>query len=517
MLAVSHRPRINHLTLVKASSAPKAEKPQEETPPPSLGDQISEAIDKALPQIESALKPVNDVVKDTDLTLRENKGVSDTLGGFAQGVHQLGRALHPFKNHNEMVEAWIGATEFHRFTESRNPAPMMPALRLKGVEEVCRNQYKVVHTVAPPDWDGTVQGPKYTTVKVDYDKTARVPVDAIYLLEDEDQNHLMVQLAGGRLSVVGHNDQRELVETFYDRLDTWMGENNFYKNKVLTFHGTLDFQEGLKDTPVNWDDIALVPGSEELIKSNTVDFFRNLEAYKKNTKFPNRNLLMAGPPGTGKSMVNDILMQELEGEVTFIHVTSKSLGGPNSVAGIFEAAREMSPAVIVVEDLDMLGATGRNDNTRRNTLNEMLNQVSGVFDNTGLVVIGSTNAASQFDQAMLRPLRFSNVIPMPLPDQEVRQQILQKITRKLHMSPEVDLANLAERTDKFTGAGLTELKELAIQSAIEDRSFHEGNKVLLRVQDWEDGLETIRLKNEYLERVRREGIPRGPQEPKPKS
>jgi cell division protease FtsH len=469
----------------------------------SLEEKLDKAIDKALPEVREAIKDVTELIRDTDLTLRENKGVSQQMGGFAQTVQSKGTQIHPFKNHAEMVEAWLGATEFHRFSESRNPSPMLPGLTLKAVQEVCKGQYQIVHTVAPPDWRGQAQAPRYTPIRTDYNKTETLPLSVIYLLEDQDKNHIMVELNEGRVNVIAHNDQKELVADFYNNLDTWMGGNNFYKNKVLQFAGTLDFAAGLKDTPVTWDDIALPEASEALIKSNTVDFLKNLELYKKNGKFASRNLLMAGPPGTGKSMVNDILMQQLEGDATFIHVTSKSLRGPGSVSGIFEAAREMSPAVIVLEDLDMLGATGRNDSRNRGTLNELLNQISGVFDNEGLVVVGSTNAASRFDHAMLRPLRFSNVVPVPMPDADVRRRILQKITRKLTLAADVDLADVAVRTEKYTGAGLTELKELAIQSAIQDNSFAEGKKVLLRKSDFEDALETVRLKNEYLEEIRR--------------
>ena len=493
----------------------KAQPPAQPTPPPqeTFEQKLEAAINKALPQVEEAIKPVTDQTKDLDLTLRQNKAISDQLAGFASGVHGLGVAFHPFRDFDEMTAAWLGATEFHRFSDNRSPNPMLPGLKLKGVNEVCNKQYKVVHVTAPPDWQGQPQAPRFTQIKTDYDKTERVPIDMTYLLEDEKGNHLIAQLAGGRLSVTAHNDQKELVDQFYDRLDGWMDKNNFYKNKVLSYNGALDFQEGLKKTPTSWADIALPPASESLIRSNTVDFFDNLELYKKNGKFANRNLLLAGPPGTGKSMINDILMQELEGKVTFIHVTSKSLTGPEAVAGIFDAAREMGPAVVVLEDLDMLGSTDRNNNSRRGVLNEMLNQLSGVFDNTGMVVVGSTNTATAFDEAMLRPLRFSNVIPMPLPNAEVRQGILSKITRKLTLAPDVDLAALAARTEKFSGAGLTELKELAVQAAIEADSFAEGKHVLLKSEHFEKALETIRLKNDYLEQIKQDEKPPTPDNP----
>jgi ATP-dependent 26S proteasome regulatory subunit len=473
------------------------------SPAKTREEQIDEAIAKATPVIDDAVARVDRLTEGVDLTERKNRETSDKLAQFSSQVHEAGVQLHPFRSHDEMVGAWLGATEFHRFSDSRNPAPMMPAVVLKGVLDVCQKQYKLVHTTAPPDWQGHAQAPKYTQVRTDYDKTEKVPQDVIYLLEDEKQNHIMVQVQGGQLSVFAHNDQKELVDQFYDKLDTWVSKNNFYKNKVLTYDGYLEFQDGLKTSNVGWNDIALVPGSEELIKNNTVDFFNNLDLYKENGKFANRNLLMAGPPGTGKSMVNDILMRELKDKVTFIYVTSKSLTGPGAVAGIFDAARKMNPAVVVVEDLDMLGATGRDNNSRRNVLNEMLNQISGVFDNTGLVVIGSTNTVTQFDEAMLRPLRFSTVVPMPLPDEGTRRRILDKVTHKLALDKDVDLDGLAKQTEGFSGAGITEMKELAVQSAIHNGSFIDGKHVLLRAQDFAYALDEIHLKQDYLDQARK--------------
>jgi ATP-dependent 26S proteasome regulatory subunit len=486
-----------------AKNQPAPVEPAPQPTPAPIEDQLDKAIERAVPQVEKALEPIHNLTDNVDLTLRANKATSQKLAQFGNQVHEVGVELHPFKNHNEMVEAWLGATEFHRFSDARDPAPLMPAVSLKAVEEVCSKNYKIVHTTAPPDWQGHAQAPKYTQIRTDYDKKETVPLSVIYLLEDDQKNHLIVQLQEGQLSVLAHNDQKQLVDDFYSKVGNWIDQNNFYKNKVLTYEGVLDFQDGLKSSQTTWADIALPQESENLIKSNTVDFFANLDMYKNNGRFANRNLLMAGPPGTGKSMVNDILMQELQGKVTFIYVTSKSLTGPEAVAGIFGAARQMSPAVVVVEDLDMLGATDRNDNGRRNVLNEMLNQISGVFDNTGLAVIGSTNTVSQFDEAMLRPLRFSTVVPMPLPDQALRQRILEKVTRHLALAPDVDLPGLAARTDKFSGAGLTEMKELAVQSAIHGGSFASPNHVLLRAQDFDHALDVIHLKQQYIDDARK--------------
>jgi len=269
----------------------------------------------------------------------------------------------------------------------------------------------------------------------------------------------------------------------------------------------MDFQDGLKTKPTTWGDIALAPKSEELIRSNTTDFFKELSIYKENGKFACRNILLAGPPGTGKSMINDILIQELKDEVTFIYVTSKSIHGSGSIAGIFDAARMLGPAVVIMEDLDLVGTADRNTNNRKDILNELLNQLSGIYDNTGLVVLGSTNQAGAFDEAMLRPLRFSTVVPMQFPDRNLRHKILKKITAGIHLAPDVDLGGLADRTDNYSGAGLTELKEMAIQAAISGHAVDDQGKAIVSAAHFEKALDLIRLKKEYLEQLKRDENP----------
>ncbi|MHB2020854.1 MAG: hypothetical protein ACYCW6_28285, partial [Candidatus Xenobia bacterium] len=218
-------------------------KPPTPAPPPQ---QLDQAIATATQKVQDVVDPIISMTQGIDLTQRANKDISDKLSKFGQALHETGVELHPFKNYNEMVEAWLGATEFHRFSDARNPTPATPALTLKAVQEVCRHEYNIVHITNAPDWQGHQQSPRFTQVRTDYDKTETVPQDVVYLLEDDKHNHLIVQLQSGNLSVIAHNDQKDLVDQFYHKIDDWNAKNNFYKNKVLTYNGTLDFQDGLK-------------------------------------------------------------------------------------------------------------------------------------------------------------------------------------------------------------------------------------------------------------------------------
>lgn len=512
MLAIQARPF--------SFQAPQPPIRSREPQAPPLQDRVEQAINEAQPKVKEALRPVAELIAGKDMTAAENKVAAEKISAFSEKVRVMGAQVHPFTDYNSMVEAWLGASPFRQTAETRDIAPLLPGLQSKGVHDVVSQDYKVLHSVAVEGWDKNIVAPKFNRVRTDYDKYESLPTEVVYLCEDKQGNRLVVELSRPypgepvELKVVAHNDQPQMVEEFYGKLNDWVGKNNFYKNKVLQYIEPpmgapyLDFQDGLKTKPTTWSDIALTPQAEKLIRSNTVDFFQNLDVYKENGKFANRNLLLAGPPGTGKSMVNDILIQELKDDVTFLYVTSKSIHSSGSISGIFDAARMLGPSVVLMEDLDLVGSTDRNSNSRKDILNELLNQLSGIYDNTGLVVMGSTNQASAFDEAMLRPLRFSTIVPMPLPDKERRLAILQKITAPIHLAEDVNLTSLAERTDKFSGAGLTELKEMAIQAAIEGGSLNAEDLAIVRAADFDRALELIRLKKEYMEQLKEDEKPK---------
>jgi cell division protease FtsH len=481
-------------------------------PPPSQ-DTLDRTIAQAAPIIAHAIAPVAALTKDVEMTAPENKALAEKVAAFSDHVRVLGAQVHPFVSYEQMFESWLGATPFHQTSETRDIAPLLPGLKFKGVHDVVSENYKVVHAVAAEGWNKAIVAPKFSQVRTDYDKSESIPTEAIYLCEDPKGNHVVVELRREwaqeppQLTVYARDDQPELVTEFYDKLTDWTAKNNFYKNKVLQYIEPpmgppyLDFQDGLKTKPTSWKDIVLDPKSEELLRSNTTDFFKELPIYKENGRFASRNLLLAGPPGTGKSMVNDILISELKNDVTFLYVTSKSIHSSGSISGIFDAARMLSPAIIIMEDLDLVGSADRKNNQRQDILNELLNQVSGVYDNTGVVVLGSTNQAGAFDEAMLRPLRFSTVVPMLPPDRDLRKTLLEKITKGIHLAPDVDLGALADRTDNFTGAGLTELKEMAIQAAITERSVDENGKVILKAAHFEHALHLIELKKQFMDQL----------------
>jgi ATP-dependent 26S proteasome regulatory subunit len=506
LLAVQPR----SMSMIPPSLAKKA-KPAEGQQNPQ--DRLEQAIQDAQPKIRQAVSPVAELIDGKDLTAAENKVAAEKVSAFSEKIRVMGAQVHPFVNYNSMLESWLGASPFRQNSESREIAPLLPGLKYKGVHDVIEQEYKVLHSVAAEGWNKSIVAPKFSRVRTGPDSFESIPTEVIYLCEDKQGRRLVVELRKEwsneppRLTVFSHVDQGEMVEEFYSKLNNWVDKNNFYKNQVLQYveppmgDPYMDFQDGIKSKPTSWSDIALTPQAEKLIKSNTVDFFKNLEAYKENGKFANRNLLLAGPPGTGKSMVNDILIQELKDDVTFVYVTSKSIHNSGSIAGIFDAARMLGPSVILMEDLDLVGSTDRNNNARKDILNELLNQLSGIYDNTGLVVMGSTNQASAFDEAMLRPLRFSTIVPMPLPDKERREAILKKITANIILAPDVDLASIAERTDKFSGAGMTELKEMAIQAAIEAHSINAEDLAIVRAADFDKALELIRQKKEYMEQL----------------
>lgn len=471
----------------------------------TAGNPLS-VIEKASKDIHDALDPVIDMAKKIDLTSLGNRETSNILKNFSDEVKNAATKVRPFKSYDEMLNIWLGATQFQRVsTESNVASHFSVSLMYKAVDEVISSDYKVCNkTGINPNYD--IVSPEYFSFKIDYNKEESLPTNMLYLLEDKKGSHLIVDFSRNTLTVHSHKDQEELIGQFYDKVKNWIKNNNFFKNKVLQLKGSLEFMEDLKEKKTTWNDIALSKQSEALIKSNTVDFIKNLDIYKENGKHACRNILLSGPPGTGKSMVSDILINELKDKVSFIYVTAKSVPNAEKVSTVFKAARNLSPSIVIMEDLDLIGSVDRYSSSRQDILNELLNQLSGVYDNTGVVVVGTTNQPNVFDEALLRPLRFSTIVPMLLPDKELRESILKKNTRDLQLAPDVNLTQLAEVTEGFSGAGLTELKELAIQNAIETGSMDKDEKVHLEDRHFKQALETIEIKKRYQEESMEDSI-----------
>ncbi|CUU71582.1 atpase ec atp-dependent Zn protease [Campylobacter hyointestinalis subsp. hyointestinalis] len=207
-----------------------------------------------------------------------------------------------------------------------------------------------------------------------------------------------------------------------------------------------------------------------------VDFLKNPKAYKDlGIKMP-KGVLMVGPPGVGKTLVAKAVAGEAN--VPFFYQSGASFVqiyvgmGAKRVRELFAKAKAYAPSIIFIDEIDAAGKTrggGRSDE-REATLNQLLTEMDGFEDNSGVIVIAATNKIEVIDEALLRSGRFDRRIFLGLPDLKDRTAILESyLKNKKH---QVDIANLAVSTTGFSGAGLATLtNEAAINAFRNKRDF----------------------------------------------
>jgi cell division protease FtsH len=250
-------------------------------------------------------------------------------------------------------------------------------------------------------------------------------------------------------------------------------------------------------TKVTFADVAGIDESKREL-TEVVDFLKNPDRYLKLGGRIPRGVLLAGRPGTGKTL----LARAVAGEagVPYFSVSASEFVeaivgiGASRVRDLFKQAKESQPAIIFIDELDAIGRSrsagaagfGGNDE-REQTLNQILTEMDGFESSAAVIVLGATNRPEVLDAALLRPGRFDRRVTVPPPDKEGRRQILQVHTRSLPLDPGVDLDSVAGTTPGMVGADLANLcNEAALLAA---RRGHER----VTHADFSDSLEKIVL------------------------
>ncbi len=200
-----------------------------------------------------------------------------------------------------------------------------------------------------------------------------------------------------------------------------------------------------------------------------------------------KGILMVGPPGTGKTLLAKAVAGEAN--VPFYSISGSDFVemfvgvGASRVRDMFKQAKATAPCMIFIDEIDAVGrqrgaGMGGGHDEREQTLNQMLVEMDGMSDNSGVVVIAATNRPDVLDPALLRPGRFDRQITVSLPDLKGREAILKVHARNKKIAEDVDLEALARRTPGFSGADLENvLNEAAILTVREKKEIIDTNQI----------------------------------------
>ena len=255
----------------------------------------------------------------------------------------------------------------------------------------------------------------------------------------------------------------------------------------------------MKEKPnVTFDDIAGLEEAKQAIREAI------LYPIKRPDLFPlgwPRGILLYGPPGTGKTMLAAAVANEVDGEFLYIDsatIMSKWLGeGEKNVKRLFDYARSRAkdgvPVIIFMDEIDaLLGVHVNEVGGEVRVRNQFLKEMDGIQDKTSnlhVYVIGATNKPWKLDEPFIR--RFQKRIYVPLPDKGARRKMLELLTSKIKLAPDVDLDALAEKLEGYSGSDIKDIVQGAYLKVI--REFFEyggqGEPRPLSMRDFEEIIE----------------------------
>ena len=248
------------------------------------------------------------------------------------------------------------------------------------------------------------------------------------------------------------------------------------------------------DTRTSFKDVAGLEGAKEEVQE-IVEFLKNPEKYTSlGGKIP-KGALLVGPPGTGKTLLAKAVAGEAK--VPFFSLSGSDFVemfvgvGASRVRDLFKQAKDKSPAIIFIDEIDAIGrARGKNNITgsndeRENTLNQLLTEMDGFGTNTNVIVLAATNRADVLDKALMRAGRFDRQIYVDLPDLNERKEIFEVHLKPIKTAETLDLEFLARQTPGFSGADIANVcNESALIAARKEQKS-------VKKQDFLDAVDRI--------------------------
>ncbi|HIZ23656.1 MAG TPA: ATP-dependent zinc metalloprotease FtsH [Candidatus Blautia faecigallinarum] len=244
---------------------------------------------------------------------------------------------------------------------------------------------------------------------------------------------------------------------------------------------------------IHFSDVA---GEDEAKESlaEIVDYLHNPQKYTEAGASMPKGILLVGPPGTGKTM----LAKAVAGEagVPFFSISGSEFVemfvgmGASKVRDLFKQAKEKSPCIVFIDEIDAIGqkrhsgGMGGNDE-REQTLNQLLTEMDGFEENTGVIILAATNRPESLDPALTRPGRFDRRVPVELPDLAGREAILKVHAKKIRLAEDADLHTIARMAAGASGA---ELANIINEAAL--RAVRSG-RVIVTEADLEESIEVV--------------------------
>jgi transitional endoplasmic reticulum ATPase len=255
---------------------------------------------------------------------------------------------------------------------------------------------------------------------------------------------------------------------------------------------------------VGWDRIGGLEKVKQTLIENVVFGIKNRIIFLKAGIRPAQGLLLFGPPGTGKTLLARTVAKESGANLIAVRgpeIYSKWFGeSEEKLRLIFSKAREAAPCLVLFDELDAIAGIrggGGENHLSDSIVNQLLAEMDGVDVNDNVFVVGTTNRLELIDPALLRPGRFDCQIEVPLPDAEARENIFSVHLHDKTCCSGLAIAELAARSEGFSGADIAEVCRLAVMEALRDNNF-QSEEITLTMCSFGGAFEQVKKTQEHL-------------------
>ncbi len=226
-----------------------------------------------------------------------------------------------------------------------------------------------------------------------------------------------------------------------------------------------------------FDDIGNYESTKKELKETIINPIEERGVSHAYNIKPTKGILFFGPPGTGKTMMMRALANEIHAGFFYVKATNLISAYPGEserlIGNIFSVAKKNAPCVLFFDEIDSLALSRENasiDDTHRHALSQLLQEMDGFQKVKGVIMVGATNRPDLLDKAILRPGRFDKIIYMPLPDMNARRKIFKIYLDKLPTSHDIDIKQLSEKTERYSGADIKGVCETIAQITAQEAS-----------------------------------------------
>jgi cell division protease FtsH len=338
---------------------------------------------------------------------------------------------------------------------------------------------------------------QYTDVEVGDGRVVQCVSSGVYLARHEGEPLVLVLARGltefgaAMLRVEGLGAQGGLVPAFLQELRAAMREHNVFRGKVISLQA--DEQRSVSArfhqlAEVGRNAVILPDGRLERLERHALGIARHAERLRAGGRHLKRGVLLHGPPGTGKTLSVTYLLGAMAGRTTVL-LTGRGLGLIEQALAI---ARDLAPATVVLEDVDLVAAERTMPFGSHGALFELLNQMEGLAEDEDLLFVLTTNRPDILEPALAaRPGRIDLALEIPLPDAEARGRLLDLYAAGIELDAETRRV-IVERTERSPGALFRELvRQAALRTALDERAAPRAADLLAALDELLDDRATL--------------------------